>query len=236
MAKRIQSPEDPVFVVNLTRGLADRHRLPLEHVISVLSEVRQMLTDTGREVQRAHGYQNPDGDFGLELLASEGGLAFHQGSLEARIAITADKTNAMMAADLVLNTVDGLANRKLSQPQTNSAEARIIRRLNRIAKIHKTDKLILVLLSKDQTRHKLRAQSLANQLFPTLTHSQRKNLLRSPRPYLECYTSWKIAILRMRAGRISTENCGTITENFGVFNSMTLIVLIFPTHLASRWP
>ena len=92
-------PEDPVFVVNLSQGLANRRRLPLEHVLSILSEVRQMIAETGREVQHAHGHQNPDGDFGLELLAGEGGTAFHGGSVEARIAMTTDRENALLAAE-----------------------------------------------------------------------------------------------------------------------------------------
>ena len=134
-------PEDPIFVVNLSKGLANRRRLPLEHVLSILSEVRQMIVETGRDIQLAHGHQSPDGDFGLELLAGEGGTAFHGGSLESRIAITTDKVNALLAAELVLNTVDGLANRSLAQPESNSTKARIVRRLNKVARIQKDDKI-----------------------------------------------------------------------------------------------
>ena len=46
MAKATR-PSDPIFSVKLKHGLADRHRLPLEHVLTVLSEVRQMFIDAG---------------------------------------------------------------------------------------------------------------------------------------------------------------------------------------------
>lgn len=133
--------EDPVFVVSLRHGLADRRRLPLQHVLSVLDEVRRMLADAGKAVQSAQGRRNPDGDFGLELLAGDDGTAFRAGSLEAKIAITADKANALMAAEMVLDTVNGLADGRPLDPPVNGAQTHIIRRLNKIAGIQKIDKI-----------------------------------------------------------------------------------------------
>ena len=133
--------EAPVFTVSLRHGLADRRRLPLHHVLSVLDEVRLMLADAGRAVQNAQGRRDADGDFGLELLAGEGGAAFRAGSLETRIALTTDKANAALAADMVLDTVNGLADGRPPEPPVNGAQAQIIRRLNRIAGIQKTDKI-----------------------------------------------------------------------------------------------
>ena len=37
--------------------------------------------------------------------------------------------------------MDGLANKSLAQPESNSTEARIVRRLNKVARIHKADKI-----------------------------------------------------------------------------------------------
>jgi len=79
---------DPVFTVKLEKGLADRKRLPLSHVISVLDELRQLITEIGKDLQRRKGIANPTGDFGLELLAGENGMAFRGGSVEANIVIS----------------------------------------------------------------------------------------------------------------------------------------------------
>ncbi len=141
MAKRTTF-EDPVFTIKHQRGLADRHRLPLGHVLSVLSEVRQMFTAAGKELQRFHGHKNPDGDFGLELIAGKSGMVFRKGSMTTNMAITIDKANGIRAAHLVLDTVEGLSKGKLIPGPRNGTATQVVRRLNNIAKIHKTDKIV----------------------------------------------------------------------------------------------
>ena len=74
MSKKIPPIDSPVFTIKLQKGLAERQRLPLADVISVLEEVRQMIADVGREIQRDLGIEKPTGDFGLELLAGAQGI------------------------------------------------------------------------------------------------------------------------------------------------------------------
>ena len=47
--KIINKLDAPVLIVTLQKGLADRQMLPLDHVIRVLEEVRQMVLDAGRK-------------------------------------------------------------------------------------------------------------------------------------------------------------------------------------------
>ena len=141
MLAKKQSTDDPVFIVKLQKGLADRNRLPLEDVLTVLGEVRQMLSDAGRAVRQRQGLADSDVDFGLELVAGTRGSVFRKGSIQAHIALTADKANGLLAADLVLDTVKALTKGKLDPGPGGSPENRIIRRLNNIAKIHKKDKI-----------------------------------------------------------------------------------------------
>ncbi|MEP7365109.1 MAG: hypothetical protein ABI972_17790 [Acidobacteriota bacterium] len=135
---------DPIFVVKFERGLADRHRLPLSHVLSVLEEVRQMIASVGKDIQKRSGVQNASGDFGLEVLAGRDGLVFRKGSIQAQIAITRDIANGLMAADSVLNTVQKLSRAGASQSAsvrfTDPLEHKIVRHLDRIAKIQQPDK------------------------------------------------------------------------------------------------
>ena len=79
MPKKTVQMDSPLFVVRLEKGLADRQRLPLAHVISVLEEVRQMILDAGRELQADIGIEQPVLDFGLELIAGPDGVVFQPG-------------------------------------------------------------------------------------------------------------------------------------------------------------
>jgi hypothetical protein len=138
MAKEFQPVDSPVFIVKLEKGLADRQRLPLAHVISVLEEVRQMILDAGREIQRDMGIERPIADFGLELLAGPDGVVFQPGSVTASIAITSNIDTGVLAARHVVNTVDSLAQKK---PVVNTeADRSIVRRLNRVNRTRETDK------------------------------------------------------------------------------------------------
>jgi len=130
---------DPIIIVKLQDGLADRHRLPLNHVISVLEEVRSMVTEAGHEIQRERGLEKP-ADFGLELLAEEGGIIFKVGSVEATIAITTNVQDGFLAAQKIVKTVERLRGEQDKKTPKEDYDVHIIRRLNRIARIQKTDR------------------------------------------------------------------------------------------------
>ena len=42
---------DLIFTLKFEKGLADRNRLPLEQVIKILQEFRQMIIEAGREIR-----------------------------------------------------------------------------------------------------------------------------------------------------------------------------------------
>ena len=69
--KSVASPH-PIFHIRFTEGLATRNRLPLDHVIRVLTEIKGMLESVGKQIQRQRGVENPSGDFGLELPHEDG--------------------------------------------------------------------------------------------------------------------------------------------------------------------
>ncbi len=131
--------DSPVFIVRLEKGLADRQRLPLQHVISMLEEVRQMIGEAGREIQREMGFERPTGDFGLELIAGANGILFQPGSVQAHIAITQDVKAGILAAERVVSLIDRLGHSGFQEVEEPS-EKQIVRRLNRIAKFQRMDK------------------------------------------------------------------------------------------------
>src|ERR1039457_1367495 len=137
MSKKITN-EDPVLIVKLQKGLADRQRLPLDHVIRVLEEVRQMVIDAGRELQQDMGLDKPKGDFGLEILAGAGGVVFRKGSVQARIGGRTTVQTGVMAACKIVNAINSLGKKKFAVAY--EADRQIIRRLSGIASIHETDK------------------------------------------------------------------------------------------------
>jgi hypothetical protein len=102
----------PTFIVKLEKGLADRQRLPLDHVLRVLEEVRQMIIDAGREIQSDIGMEKPSAEFGLELVADPQGILFKAGSVQAEIAITSNAHIGVLAAKRVVDTVGSLSKKK----------------------------------------------------------------------------------------------------------------------------
>jgi hypothetical protein len=146
--------DDPVFIVKFEKGLADRHRLPLSHVIAVLEEVQKMMCSVGREIQRMHGVQEPKGDFGLEVIADGVGRVFRKGSLQAPIAMTRDIGNAMQTANSVLATVQKLTKAAGAGQQSGFAdpvERKIVSHLDQIARIQKPDKTELRFIVQQST-------------------------------------------------------------------------------------
>lgn len=138
-SSRVKNELDaPVIMVKLQKGLADRKMLPLDHVLRVLEEVRQMILDAGKEIQRDSGLEHPTAEFGLELLAGEKGIAFQGGSVQAQIAITSNTRSGLLAAQRIVHTVNALRSKQFA-PSTD-ADRSIVRRLNRVAQIQQTDK------------------------------------------------------------------------------------------------
>lgn len=135
-----QKLDDPIITVRLTKGLAERNRLPLADVLSVLEELRQMFAIAGRRVQRARGMANPTGDFGLEVIAGEGASIFKKGSVEMPIVMTQNITTGLLAAQEVLSTLGALeTDAGIPEPKRN-LDQNLMRRISRIARVQRRDR------------------------------------------------------------------------------------------------
>ncbi len=128
---------ETLFEVVLSEGLANRNRLPLAHVIAILQRVQDAIRDVGKIIQREQGREVVDGDFGIELLATEQGFTFRQGSVRSVAAITKDVANGKEAVKQVMRTVDHLQKKR---PASIGIEGHaIIPKLAQIADIQKKD-------------------------------------------------------------------------------------------------
>jgi hypothetical protein len=142
--------DSPVLTVQLQQGLANRQRLPLGDVISVLEEVRLMILDIGRDIQRDMGIEKPTADFGLFTGAE--GVLFSPGSVQANIAITSNIDTGVLAAQRVVSTINALANKQAVI--TTESDRNVVRRLNRINRVQERDKTELHLVLKRVGEHK----------------------------------------------------------------------------------
>jgi hypothetical protein len=97
---------ETTFSIIFKKGMAKKNRLPLSHVIATLRELEFMIREVGRKVQQERGRQEPDGDFGVELLAGTTGLAFHKGSVKATAALTKDVRNGFDTLTRIVETTD----------------------------------------------------------------------------------------------------------------------------------
>jgi len=129
--------QDPVFIISLEKGLADRHQMPIGQVIGVLNEVRQMITETGKDIYKERGGDPAGVDFGLELVADSAGNAFTKGSLRAQIAITSHVEVGILAASRIIDTIFTLST---SDRAPSRVEHRIIDRLDKITYLHEKSK------------------------------------------------------------------------------------------------
>lgn len=132
--------DDPIITVRLTKGLAERNRLPLADVLSVLEELRQMFAIAGRRVQRARGMANPTGDFGLEVIAGNGASIFKKGSVEMPIAMTQNITTGLLAAQEVLSTLGALESDAGIPEPNRKLDQNLMRRISRIARVQRRDR------------------------------------------------------------------------------------------------
>lgn len=134
---------DPIITVKLRKGLADRQRLPLGHVLSVLEEFRQMMANVGRRIQRERGVTAPSSDFVLEILADSDGAYMNKGSLWSSLAITNNAETGILAAQEVIHTLNRLeADDGIPDP-TVGFDKDLIRRVARVARIQRADRLEL---------------------------------------------------------------------------------------------
>lgn len=131
-------PDSAVFTVIFRKGMAERNRLPIEHVIRTLQELDELIKEVGRQVQRERGIENPTGDFGVELLAGRTGIVFHKGSLKASAALTQDLASAEIAVKRVMETANFL--QKKQPASIDPSGAPIIRRLARLSGWQRKDR------------------------------------------------------------------------------------------------
>lgn len=139
--------DNTTFTLVFRKGLADRNRLPIEQVIKTLQEFQEMIREVGRHVQRRNGVENPDGDFGIELLASERGFVFRKGSLKTPAAATRDLANAQETLNLIYSNVRSFAKPVVTQ-QEDPTEAAIARRMYRIGGIQREARTELAVVLK----------------------------------------------------------------------------------------
>jgi hypothetical protein len=127
-----------ILTIILRKGLAERNRLPLEHVIRTLQEIDELLKEVGRQVQRERGVENATGDFGIELLTGRGGIAFQKGSVKATAAITRDIEYADIAVSRVIDTANALERKQPGSIDPSGAS--VIRHFARMSGWQQKDK------------------------------------------------------------------------------------------------
>ena len=129
--------EPAVFTIVFTKGQAARNRLAMSHVITVLRELDFMIRDVGARLQRAKGMENPTGDFGIELLTGETGIAFLKGSVKAKAVPTRDIEIAVEAFEHVINTANRME--KKGPGSVDENDVPIVRRFANITKVQERD-------------------------------------------------------------------------------------------------
>jgi hypothetical protein len=127
-----------IFSIVFKKGMAEKNRLPLNHVISTLREIDSMIREVGRKVQREAGVETPDGDFGIELLAGATGLAFQKGSVKTASAITKDVANGTETLTRMIRTTDVIERKRA--PSIDDYGAPVVRGLAAISNIQEKDK------------------------------------------------------------------------------------------------
>ena len=133
---------ETLFEVSLARGMADRHRLPLQHVIDVLRQLQEAVREVGKVIQRDRGLDET-GDFGLELLADSDGVVFQKNGVKATAAITRNVRIGVEAVRVVMKTAASLERKR---PTSIDERGEIVvRHLVPVADIQRQDKTELKL-------------------------------------------------------------------------------------------
>jgi hypothetical protein len=117
----------------------------LDHVTRVLNEIKGLMEEVGRRVQRERGVEDPTGDFGLELVAG-----FKRGSVEANLEITRNEAIGAIVAQQIMQTVTRLGQPRKARTGKLAAgdgdfDPRMVTRLGNIAKVQEIDKTKIVL-------------------------------------------------------------------------------------------
>jgi hypothetical protein len=158
------------FTLVFKKGLADRNRLPIEQVIKTLQEFQELVREVGKQVQSTKGVESPDGDFGIELLASTTGLVFRKGSLKATAAATKDVENAAETFSLIQNNVRAFA--KPSAPNMaasmTATDTLIARRMHVIGGIQQKAKTELAVVVKTPEKRRATTATLTPQAVTNL--------------------------------------------------------------------
>lgn len=128
------------FSIAFKKGLANRNRLPLDHVITTLQQIQHMIREVGKKIQRDAG-EDATGDFGIELLAGETGLAFRKGSVQAAAAVTKNIEMAIPTLNTIIHTTDLLQRKRGKEPLTITEYGEeVLRRLPKVAEIQEQDR------------------------------------------------------------------------------------------------
>ncbi|MGC2636418.1 MAG: hypothetical protein WA294_04520 [Acidobacteriaceae bacterium] len=135
---KLRNKTNPIFSIVFSKGTADKHRLPLAHVLETLGEIAKMIREVGIQVQRANGVESPDGDFGIELLAGETGGAFFASSVKANAEVTRDVKNGLETINRIFKVTDTVE-KKTVHGVDNFGEP-VLRRLALVGKIQEKDR------------------------------------------------------------------------------------------------
>jgi len=90
-----------------------------------------MIREVGRKVQQENGVEEPDGDFGVELLAGATGLAFQKGSVKTAAALTKDIPNGFETLTRIIQTTDVIERKR--NVSVDEFGAPVVRRLATIS-------------------------------------------------------------------------------------------------------
>jgi hypothetical protein len=147
--------DNPIFTIVFKRGKADKHRLPLAHVIATLNEIEKMIREVGIQVQRSNGVENANGDFGVDLVAGESGIAFNGGSITAEAAMTVDIRNGVETLGRIIDVTDSIEKKRVYSVDQYGEP--VFRRLAKVSGIQEQDKteLQLRLVTKKKQKPKL---------------------------------------------------------------------------------
>ncbi len=120
-------PRDPILNIRLRKGLADRHRLPLRAVQTVLEHCRLLINDLAKR----DGNDAPL-DLQLELLGAPGGALFAGGSVQMQIVAGAHPAIAAAAMQSAILSLQKLEQRDNSFTLNNPSGARAVEHFHRI--------------------------------------------------------------------------------------------------------
>ncbi len=115
--------------------------MPLADVIRFLTDLKALVSETGKEIEKARGIQDPTGDYGLEILADGTGKFLFKGSVRASIAITRSPDIGALAVATVLDTIQSLNTNRKGPHRQPAVYAAVVHRLDKMAFINTQSKV-----------------------------------------------------------------------------------------------